>query len=136
MKELNPERILEWGPGESTLLMLHTCPNARIWSIEADKKWHKIYTIKFVNYPTVFIKYATAPRYWLLPLEMKKAFDLIFVDGTCDYRVNCLKTAAQVLSDDGVVILHDSERQKYSEGIALFEKVEESDGTLVMKKKR
>lgn len=136
LKQVDPKYILEWGPGASTFLMIRTCPAARIWSIEADMKWHKIYALKFSNYPNVFIKYAEAPRYWTMPLEWNRKFDLIFVDGTCDYRVNCLKTALQVVAEGGVVLLHDSERTKYAEGVALFDNVEEVNGTLCLRKKK
>lgn len=135
LAKLNPKMILEWGPGESTRIMMDSCPEANIYTIENDKGYHKIYTIRFSAHSNVFVKYAEAPKYWEMPLGWNKKFDLIFVDGFCDYRVNCLKTASQLVTDEGVVLLHDSERAKYDEGVALFEKIEEVDGTLALKKK-
>ena len=58
---------------------------------------------------------------------------LIFVDGR--NRVKCLQTGLKLLADDGVIILHDSERAEYNSGIQLFEKIEENNGTCVMKKR-
>jgi len=43
-------------------------------------------------------------------------FDIIIVDGI--YRNECLIESVSYLSESGVIILDDSERQEYSEGIS------------------
>lgn len=132
---IDPKNILEWGPGESTRIMLDACPEAVIFSMEHDKKYHRIYSLKFSRKQNVFIRFADGDDYRNLPENLQnKKFDLIFVDGNCDDRVACLRTAHKVLADDGVVLLHDSERSKYAEGVKLFKKIEENDGTLAMTK--
>lgn len=136
LKEIKPNQILEWGTGYSTAIMAEECPSAQIYSLESDPGWyHKYFNVyKSSKYVSVIlvppILFADLPRRW------KKMFDLIFVDGLCDMRVSCLRTASVLVHRDGVVILHDSERDKYAEGVALFDKIEESDGTLVMKRKQ
>ena len=135
LREIKPTKILEWGTGRSTAIMAEECPLAKIYSLESDPNWyHKYFNVykssKYVNVILVPPKLlADIPRGW------HKMFDLIFVDGLCDMRVACLRTASQILYSNGVAILHDSERTKYAEGVSLFDKVEESDGTLVMKKR-
>ena len=42
-------------------------------------------------------------------------FDIVIVDGRD--RVNCLKSAIDSLTDEGVIVLDDSERKAYSAGI-------------------
>lgn len=135
LQKIHPVCILEFGPGRSTEIMIEECPSARIYSLESDPGWYRKYfnhykdnpNVNVILVPETFL--ADAPRSW------KKMYDFIFVDGLCDMRVNCLHTASMLLLFHGVVILHDSERAKYSEGVELFEKVEESDGTLVMRRK-
>jgi len=130
-----PLNILEWGPGQSTAVMSRACPDARIYSLENNKHWHKIYTVKFSRKTNVFIRFAEGEKYVKLPEAWRhKKFQLIFVDGLCDLRVDCLKTAYNMLDEDGIVILHDSERKKYEEGVKLFKLIEERDGTRVMRK--
>jgi len=48
-------------------------------------------------------------------INKKKNFDLIFVDGR--QRIECLKTASKIISSNGIILLHDSDRKKYISGI-------------------
>lgn len=110
-RELNPKRILEWGPGHSTTLMLKHCPDAHIDSIEHDQSWwaEKSKQIQGAN-----IHHITGDDYVLWPLDQPK-YNLIFVDGR--RRVECMKIAAYCLETGGVIVLHDGERGYYSPGI-------------------
>ncbi|MDJ0617413.1 MAG: hypothetical protein QNJ63_11820 [Calothrix sp. MO_192.B10] len=47
--------------------------------------------------------------------EFNQEFDVVIVDGRD--RVNCVKQAIGKLSKTGVIILDDSDRQRYSEAI-------------------
>jgi predicted O-methyltransferase YrrM len=58
----------------------------------------------------------------------------VFVDGKDDQRPECLRTALKMLSENGVVILHDSERENYREAITLFKVIENTNETVVLKK--
>ena len=53
---------------------------------------------------------------------MDKKFDIIVVDGKD--RVNCLKQCVNSLSSKGVILLDDSHRSEYKEGIELLSKKE------------
>ena len=129
----NPRVILEYGPGFSTEIMAEY-PNTQIISIEHDpvyfadarNRWRVTQKVSVVhlNYREGYVGFAEG---------LKLKFDLVFVDGFCDWRVDCLKHAVNVLAPDGIVILHDSEREKYAEGRLPFELIEESEGTAVFK---
>jgi predicted O-methyltransferase YrrM len=133
LRSLKPQLILEWGTGNSTRMMLEECPESEIHTIEHDPNW-------FINWYKTFRErknvYAycipLTENYSLAPLSFmqKGKFDLIFIDGR--HRVKCLQVAKTVMNDRGVVILHDSERERYNDGKALFRIIEESDGTAVM----
>lgn len=126
LSKVQPRRMLEWGPGYSTLLMMQEAPQAEIYTVEHDPRWYDYWQPQLTTVNLSYIplgEYATAPLTWGL-------FDLIFVDGR--NRVECLKTARKILAPNGVVILHDSQRERYREGKHLFRIVEESDRTAVM----
>jgi len=132
----NPFNILEWGTGTSTSIMRDECPFAKIYTLEHDVAWFQRYSKQFESDKRTFVIHAPVSLYADLPLQWHKpkVYELVFVDGYCDLRVSCLRTAHKLVSNEGVVILHDSERTKYAEGVKLFRKIEEQDGTLVMKK--
>lgn len=113
-KELNPSRILEWGPGNSTELMHKLCPDALIDSLEHDSKWYQDQSKKLADAKSVNIRHITGDDYVLWPLDQEK-YNLVFVDGR--RRVECLKVAGECLAPGGVIVLHDAERPYYNPGI-------------------
>jgi len=123
LKERKPKRILEWGPGVSTVTMFHLAPWAEIVSIEDDREWflhwHSCLSKESNNSPNLKLYLLRLDgNYVEAPLAMGK-FDLIFVDGvdgtddvgTGSTRPPCLEVAAKILSPGGVVLLHDAERE-------------------------
>lgn len=130
LRTVKPNLILEWGVGNSTLMMIQECPQAQIDTLEHDRDW-------FLKWELALRPYSNNVRLHHILLDEgystfpRHEYDLIFIDGR--RRVECLKTAKAVVSKTGVVILHDSERERYATGKALFEIVEEEAGTAVMK---
>ena len=115
-------RILEWGPGESTRIMLEERPAARIVTIEHQRDFADAARVRF---PRVHVVRCPIPvhgpsQYDAWPaLRSCGGFDLVFVDGR--RRVACLLTARHVVrSDGGVVLLHDCQRPEYKLGMELF----------------
>lgn len=148
-KELKPKEILEWGPGKSTEIMIDFCPEVKILSIEHNKKYYDKLKEK-VNPNKVNLKHIPRPNqdtgngfgYVCFPLREAirkkqefKRYDLIFIDGRS--RCDCLTIAYLMIKDDGVVILHDSQRAHYQEGLSLFPfvfKDKNKDQTAIMSK--
>jgi len=136
LREICPTQVLEWGTGRSTAIIAEECPTAKVYSIETNPEWYRRYFEVYKNSKYISVILCPSSLSADLPRGWNKMFDFIFVDGLCDMRVSCLRTAERLLWSHGVVLLHDSERTKYSEGVRLFDRVEEQDGTLVMRKKR
>lgn len=133
LRLIKPELVLEWGTGNSTRIMLEECPKAEIHTIEHDLNWFVKWYGTFKDRKNVYAYcIPLTENYYLAPLSFlqKGKFDLVFIDGR--QRVKCIQVAKTVICDEGVVILHDSERERYSSGKALFRIIEESDGTAVM----
>jgi len=134
LKQLKPKRLLEWGPGFSTQLMLDHC-DGTIHSIEHWYRWYEAARNQFKGNPHVELFYCPdLEEYPYLPRDWGK-FDLIFVDGFCNLRVKCLLASVDYLAEGGVVMLHDCERIKYDPGREPYDTLMELDGTAVMKPK-
>ena len=53
-----------------------------------------------------------------MPVSMGQKFDIIIVDGRD--RVNCCYQSLAALNENGVLVLDDSEREKYSDAIVFL----------------
>lgn len=136
LKNINPSSVLEWGPGKSTKIIHNECPNSKILSIENNKDyWAKM----AAEHPYSEIIFSSIPSYgpsdyscWPL-IHRKEKYDLIFIDGR--QRVSCLVSSMYLISESGVIIIHDSERIQYKHGISLFNMVDCDEYTSVLKSK-
>ncbi len=105
--------LFEYGSGFSTLFFADYV--SKIYSVEYDEVWyekmiqlsrevsniHVIYNAIDNDYAEVILKTG------------EKNFDVIFVDGR--KRVQCCMFSINFLKDDGIIILDDSEREKYND---------------------
>jgi len=134
LKKLKPKRCLEWGAGYSTLYFPRFLDSNAKWiSIEHEKEWFE--RIKSLNkdsrveiyliYPNKYPwsdeygdgDYSDLKDYVEYPSKFGK-FDFILIDGRA--RKYCLIKAHELLSDKGVVVLHDANRTYYHEPFKLF----------------
>jgi predicted O-methyltransferase YrrM len=131
---VKPNKCLEWGAGYSTLYFPNSIPSKSIWiSIEHDQLWaKKIDTLnKNPNVKIFHIPPAKFPftdpvgegtyndlvGYIENPCK-ENIFDFILVDGRA--RKECLMKCCKILSDRGVVVLHDANRKEYHEAFNSF----------------
>lgn len=128
-----PEFVLEYGTGGSTAIF-HEYSDAVIHTVEHDPKWYEKYKKEFSGKPRIhchlvqdFDDYTT--------IDFGLKYDMIFVDGLCAWRTECLKKAPAKLAPEGKVILHDSERHHYNEGKALYNEVLSIAGTTLYEPK-
>jgi predicted O-methyltransferase YrrM len=124
-----PKNVLEYGPGGSTAYFMEYS-DAHIHSIEHDSRWFQRAEYEFdkrkdrVTFHLIqdFEEYVSA--------DFGLKYDMIFVDGKCEWRTECLKRAPEKLAPDGYVILHDSERELYyGEGMKLYKEILTITGT-------
>ncbi len=126
-KQIN---VLEWGSGGSTLYFTRFLEENNIdfswYSIEHSLKWYnsfignvksnKIKVIlknQKVNNPSTINldHYVHYPRELTNKLGVQQFFDFILVDGRA--RARCLVEAKFLVKPDGIIMLHDAEREKY-----------------------
>ena len=144
ISRLKPETCLEWGSGFSTLMIPGLIPNLKQWqSLEHNKAWHEFvakenkdphvtvtlvepddpdYDLRGGGYDEkkegVFEDFRTYITY---PSKLNTKFDFIFIDGRA--RKECLKQAFDLVSEGGVVIVHDANRDSYFTDIPAFSSV-------------
>jgi predicted O-methyltransferase YrrM len=131
-KSINPKEVLEWGPGHSTKIILATCPDVKILTIEHQEKYYKRVNAELGSNPNVEIVcrtlsmkgghstgYINYPIFRLLEegKDLKK-YDLIFVDGRS--RFDCIVAAKLMLKEGGVILLHDAHRGNYLPAVKSF----------------
>lgn len=106
--------IFEFGSGNSTLF--YTNYARKVVAVEHDKDWfEKIFSSKSDNSEIIFCELKKNGEYSRKPLMLNQKFDIIIVDGRD--RVNCCKNSLEALAEGGVLVLDDSEREKYSEAL-------------------
>jgi len=111
VKWASPERVLEFGPGESSRLILENS-NARVLSYETDAAYFERAKAG-IRSERFDLRYAPeGPDFKELA---GTSFDFAFVDG--GDRVANLIAAHALLSDNGIVVLHDAHREGYRPGV-------------------
>jgi len=106
--------VFEFGSGNSTFFYAKYA--GLVVSVEHDKEWYdKIVSTKPENSEMIFCELVRDGDYCRMPVKLEEKFDIIIVDGRD--RVNCCKQAINAVSENGVIVLDDSEREFYKEGI-------------------
>jgi len=134
LKKLKPKKCLEWGTGYSTLVLSSFVRKSKSWiSIEHDIAWAA--KIKNINRKSNVAIYCIPPNnfpwtdeygdgnfydlkdYVEFPSRFMP-FDFILIDGRA--RKDCLIKAYDMLSKEGIVILHDAQREYYHQPLKLY----------------
>jgi hypothetical protein len=111
---LNKELALfEYGSGYSTLFFSRLV--GRVISVEHDKRWAEKMKEKLPSNAHIIEESNDEAYYWAIN-EGGEKFDVVVIDGKED-RVRCVINACKSLSERGVMILDDSQRKRYKEGI-------------------
>jgi len=106
--------IFEFGSGNSTLWYASKAKN--IISVEHDNVWfEKIKKTMPKNVNIYYEKLLYDGEYSKFANALDRKFDIVIVDGRD--RVNCMKNAINAIKENGVIVLDDSERKQYREGI-------------------
>lgn len=119
-EKLNKDLTLfEYGLGFSTLYFSERVKSVK--SIEHDKTWFNDIQSSLQGKPNVDIELVELDNgYEKAVNTMKDKYDIILVDGR--KRVECAINSFDQLSDNGVLILDDSQREKYQGAFDFYEK--------------
>ena len=106
--------IFEYGSGNSTIYYSKIVK--KVIAVEHNKEWYKKIKNKLPeNSQIIFVNLDYNGIYCQAIKSMNQKFDIIIIDA--EDRVNCIKNCLNNLSENGVIILDDSEREEYCEGI-------------------
>jgi hypothetical protein len=111
----NSFRLFEFGSGYST--MFYARKVGSVTSVEHDEAWHAFVRHRVPENVELFYRAEDQDGAYCRAIgEQQIKYDVVIVDGRD--RVNCLRQSLEHLEDDGVVVLDDSDRERYREGIA------------------
>lgn len=107
-------QILEFGCGGSTQILAQCCPQTFV-SVETDNSWIKrtkdnLSRISHTDW--------TSPTFVPYDLFKSGEFDLIFVDGIPDKRLDFAMHTWPMLKSGGYMIFHDTRRFEYFKNLA------------------
>jgi tRNA A58 N-methylase Trm61 len=109
-------KLFEFGSGYSTLFYANLVHS--VTSVESDERWFT--TIKD-NIPSnaqlIFQEEDENGDYCRAAIQAGQLYDVIVVDGLD--RVNCVRQSMEALTELGVILLDDSEREEYGEAFEL-----------------
>ena len=110
----NKLNIFEFGSGNSTLFFAKRIKY--VTSVEHNVEWYNKLIRKIPDNVNLLLSKTDSEDDYvgLIKLSMNK-FDIVFIDGI--HRNECSHSAVEILSERGVIVLDDSERVEYSEGI-------------------
>ena len=102
---------MEYGSGKSTYTFASRVES--VDSVEHDARWYD----KVKDFKDKDVNVIYQPDLNIYPYSQGRfdEYDLIFIDGR--ERAKCLHLAHDLLSEDGIVVLHDAQRQRYMQGI-------------------
>jgi len=106
--------VFEFGSGYSTLF--YAARVKSVTSVEYDKRWFDFVQKEAPANVQVFFQAKDADGdYCRMVLASGALYDVVVIDGRD--RVNCIKQSIAALSPRGVIVLDDSQRQRYWVGI-------------------
>ncbi|PWJ40824.1 class I SAM-dependent methyltransferase [Sediminitomix flava] len=104
--------IFEYGSGYSTLY--YSKYVNKVYSVEHDKEWYEgVKDQMRDNVELHYVPLSEGEKY-VSKSSQEEPFQLVIVDGR--RRNLCLEHALEVITEDGVIVLDDSERDKYKKG--------------------
>lgn len=112
--------VFEWGSGGSTLFL--ATRTAHLTSVEDDEVWYKRVSdeiaareLRVKSYRLLQgMEYVQAIRSFA-----DKSFDVICIDGS--NRNDCVREAMSKLKPNGILVLDNSERPEYADGMKLLQ---------------
>lgn len=121
---LRPQKCLEYGSGYSTLFFPKFLPPDSQWvAFEHHREWYERVQ-EMNNRPNVAVHHATpnqtdyGQNTYVRGPAPKGPFDFILVDGV--ERQDCIRQAKNMLSDDGLLVVHDANRSQYHPPLTLY----------------
>lgn len=105
--------LFEYGCGNSTLWFSQRVK--KVYSVEHNKDWYNIVRKKIPHNCSLKLKKLNSEEYVSSSSKNNIKFDIIIIDGR--KRVECIKKSINNIKYNGIIILDNSERKIYEDGI-------------------
>lgn len=131
----NGRVIFEWGSGGSTKYFMevlnylgvnfewYAAEHCSAWAdkvrASVDDPKLNMCVFDYGGYTRHETKSLCMKEYVEAPINLEKKFDMLIVDGR--KRARCLKVAKGMVKRDGIVLLHDAQREYYSSALNDFQ---------------
>ena len=109
-------RVFEYGAGQSTRWWAERVNT--VTSVEHDPEWHA--TVQRNTLPNANVMHRSLDKGYIEAVDNLSPFDVIVIDGR--RRVDCAQHAAGALTDRGVIVWDNSERENYRAGLELLQR--------------
>jgi hypothetical protein len=111
--------LFEWGSGYSTLFFSERVSS--VTSVEYDSNWFELVRAQAPENAEIIYKAHDQNEYVNVVSTTPNYYQVIVVDGR--ERVRCFFASFEKLTEDGVIILDDSNREKYQSAFEQAEKL-------------
>jgi len=112
--------IYEYGSGYST--RFYASRSNSVTSLEYNRYWYtKIKETLPDNVSLIFKESDVDGEYCRAIHESQRKYEMVVIDG--DDRENCMRECLNALSDNGIVLLDDSQRECYANSILMLEEL-------------
>jgi hypothetical protein len=110
----NEFNVFEFGSGNSTLFFAKRVKE--VTSVEHNIEWYNKLKSKIPDNSNLLLSKSDTSEDYIAPLKQSnKKYDMIIIDGI--HRNESLFISKNFLTDEGVIILDDSNRNDYAKGI-------------------
>lgn len=119
----NNHCVFEFGSGNST--KFYATKAKYVYAVEHDEKWVQYLQKNDVAEQNVELQYVPLEKGYAQALEYQedpKKYDVVIVDGR--ERVTCIKSIINVIKDSAIIVLDDSERERYKEATEILSRNE------------
>jgi hypothetical protein len=105
--------IFEWGSGNSTKWWAKKC--ALVMAVESNPAWHAEVSRSLPQNAKVILAEDQDSYTQAIRQTSESVFDIVVIDG--EHRNQCVLMCLDAISDEGIVVFDNSDRQSYNEGI-------------------
>ncbi len=109
-------RLFEFGCGNSTRFWSQHVDS--VVSCEHDTNWYATIDSTLLPNVTLLQRDLVSKAYQTSICDYRDAFEIVVIDGR--ERVTCALNSLQALTEDGIIVFDNADREKYAEGLTFL----------------
>ncbi len=109
-------KVFEYGAGNSTLFYAKYA--GKVTTVEHNQSWYQKIKNELPENAEIILCEVESNEYEKAAANTDETYDLIIIDA--EKRIECLKASVEQLTENGVLILDDSERKEYADAFSFM----------------